>query len=236
MLSAAARAQTPSERVAPLKVLEDDATLLVHETYTSLQGEGTRAGARCVFVRLTGCHLRCTWCDTEHAFAGGTEMTVAAVTALAAADPARFVQLTGGEPLLQRAARPLMSALSDAGKTVLLETSGGVSTEGVDPRVVTILDLKAPSSGEDARNVWSNLDRLRAHDEVKVVIADRADYDWAKGKLAEHAVYGRATVLFSPAAGLMDPTTLATWLLDDALDARLQLQLHKLLWGEKRGV
>jgi 7-carboxy-7-deazaguanine synthase len=240
-LTPRALAQTKPERIAPLSVLDDDGidrtrTLLVHEIYTSLQGEGTRAGVLCTFVRLTACHLRCTYCDTEHAFDEGTLTSVDDVLAAVQKEGARFVQLTGGEPLLQRAAPLLMRMLSDAGFTVLLETSGGVSTERVDPRVVTILDVKTPGSGEHERNVWKNLERLRAHDEVKFVITSADDYAFAKRVVDEHALPAKCTVLFSPSFPGLAPVTLAEWMVRDRLDVRFQMQLHKVLWGEKRGV
>ena len=240
-LSARALAQSKRERIAPLAVLDDEGvdrarTLLVHEIYTSLQGEGTRAGVRCTFVRLTACHLRCTYCDTEHAFDEGTLRSVDDVLVEVKREGAKFVQLTGGEPLLQRAAPALMKALSDDGFTVLLETSGGVSTEHVDPRVVTILDVKTPGSGEHERNVWKNLERLRAHDEVKFVITSADDYAWSRRVVEEHALTRVCTVLFSPSFPGLSPTVLAEWMVRDKLDVRFQMQLHKVLWGEKRGV
>ncbi len=247
MLTDRARNQSLKERIAPLRQAHDvsrDDVLLVHEIYTSLQGEGTRAGQRCVFVRLTGCHLRCTYCDTEHAFAGGEQRSVDAVVAeVLDAEPAH-VLLTGGEPLLQRGARPLMRALADRGQTVLLETSGGVSTRGIDPRVVVILDVKTPSSGEDGRNVWSNFQRLNPHDEIKFVIGDEGDYRFAcdviATRLRTEAGTLPCTLLFSPqvlpdGAGL-SADTLAAWMLRDNVPARLSLQLHKVIWGNQRGV
>jgi 7-carboxy-7-deazaguanine synthase len=240
-LTPRALAQTKQERIAPLAVLDDDGidrarTLLVHEIYASLQGEGTRAGVLCTFVRTTACHLRCTYCDTEHAFDEGKLTSVDDVLAAIRTEGARHVQVTGGEPLLQRAVPVLMSALCDEGFTVLLETSGGVSTERVDSRVVTILDVKTPGSGEHERNVWKNLERLRAHDEVKFVITSADDYAFAKRVVDEHGLTTTCTVLFSPSAPEMPARTLAEWMVRDRLPVRFQMQLHKVLWGEKRGV
>ncbi len=237
MLTKRALDETPEERLVPLKRMRDRAALLVHEVYASVQGESTWAGVPCVFVRLTGCHLRCTYCDTEHAFHAGTERSIDDVVAAVAAFGLPLVELTGGEPLLQRPARALMAALCDRGLTVLLETSGGTSIADVDPRVRVILDVKAPGSGEEGRNVWANLPLLvPGKDEVKVVICDDADYAYAKDVVATKPIPAGVTVLFSPAAPSMDPARLAEMIVADRLPVRFQVQLHKVLWGDRSGV
>jgi len=210
----------------------------IDEIFYSIQGEGSRRGRPCAFVRLTGCHLRCRWCDTEYAFTGGRPMTVEQVCRAIATYPTRLACVTGGEPLLQRDVHVLLDELLTRGYTVLLETSGAVDASTVDARVVRILDLKAPGSGEVERNVWSNLEDLRGHDEVKIVIADRADYEWARAQVRRHTLAARcAAVLFSPVHGEQDPAELAGWMLEDGLEATLQLQEHKILWpGVERGV
>ncbi len=246
-LSDRALSQTAAERMAPLRVLDalgDDAkasSLLVHEIYTSLQGEGTRAGLLCTFVRLTACHLRCRYCDTEHAFDEGTVRTVDDVVAEVASAGARVVQLTGGEPLLQPAAFALISALADAGHEVVIETSGAVSTAKVDPRAVVVLDIKTPGSGEVERNIAKNLERLRPHDEVKLVLCDEDDYVFARALLEREKLDERcAAVLFSPVEASgdrgLDKRALAGWMVRDRLPARMQVQLHKVIWGDQRGV
>ncbi len=212
-------------------------SLLVHEIYRSLQGESTFAGLPCVFIRLTACHLRCVYCDTPHAFAEGQVLNLESVvtTALELGDD--LVEITGGEPLLQPEVYPLMSRLADAGRTVLLETSGGLDTGEVDPRVRVILDLKTPGSGEVNANVWSNLDRLKPTDEVKVVICGRADFDWAVQIVRSRGLIERCPVLLSAAFGHVEPTELARWILESRVPVRLQLQQHKILWGPTaRGV
>ena len=212
-----------------------DATVVVHEIYASVQGESTYAGVPCVFVRLSACHLRCTWCDTPHAFDEGTRVPVDEVVARAHAFGIPLVELTGGEPLLQPGAYPLMTKLCDLGHRVLVETSGSLDVSKVDPRVVRIVDLKCPGSGEVARNRWENLDHLRATDEIKFVLADRADYEWARATMQQHGL--RDNVLLSPAHGLLDPARVAAWMIEDRLPARLQVQLHKILWDPNaRGV
>lgn len=211
--------------------------LTVNEIFFSIQGEGTRAGEPCIFVRLTGCPLRCTWCDTAYAFHEGARRDEDDVIGEIQGFPSRLVQLTGGEPLAQPAAFPFVTRLLDAGFRVLVETSGHILTEGLDPRAVVILDVKAPGSGEAHRMEWRNLERLRATDEVKFVIADRADFDFARDVVGERDLAGRCTVLFSPVHGVLEPGQLARWILDDGVPARLQVQLHKYLWpGVERGV
>lgn len=237
MLTKAALAETAEERLVPLKRKQREDTVLVHEVYVSVQGESTWAGVPCAFVRTTGCHLRCVYCDTEHAFHAGTERTVASLVDEVRALGVPLVEVTGGEPLLQKSARALLAALADAGLTVLLETSGGVATEGLDPRVRVILDVKTPGSGEAARNVEANWPRLVAgRDEVKFVLCDEADYAFARALVARGAFPPGVTVLFSPAAPLIEPAALAGWIVRDRLPVRFQLQLHKVLWGNRPGV
>jgi 7-carboxy-7-deazaguanine synthase len=211
--------------------------LTVNEVFFSIQGEGTRAGQPCVFVRLTGCPLRCVWCDTAYAFHEGRKRSPDDVLAEIDAYPCRLVLLTGGEPLSQPAAFPFVSGLADRGWQVLVETSGHVLLAGLDPRATAIMDVKAPGSGETHRMEWRNLDLLAAKDEVKFVIADRADYEWSRGVVRERRLLRRCPVLFSPVHGRLDPGALGRWILDDGLGVRLQVQLHKYLWpGVERGV
>jgi 7-carboxy-7-deazaguanine synthase len=214
-----------------------DLSLNVNEIFFSIQGEGTRAGLPCVFVRLTGCPLRCRWCDTAYAFQEGRIRTAADVMAEIEAFPCRLLLLTGGEPLSQPAAFAFITRLLDAGWQVLVETSGHVPLDRLDPRSIAIMDIKAPGSGEEHRMEWRNLDLLRPTDEVKVVVADRHDYEWARDVVRRHGVAERCPVLFSPVHGRLDPGGLARWILDDGLPVRLQVQLHKYLWpGVERGV
>lgn len=210
-------------------------TLRITEIFYSLQGEASRVGLPTVFVRLTGCPLRCTWCDTTYSFTGGETSTVAAVLAEVGKYPARQVCVTGGEPLAQKACLTLLSALCDAGYDVSLETSGALDIAPVDPRVSCIMDLKAPDSGESGKNLWANLAHLKPRDEIKIVIASREDYEWAREVLQAHRLDARCPVLFSPAQGSIDPAELASWILEDGLPVRFQLQLHKLLWGNMKG-
>jgi 7-carboxy-7-deazaguanine synthase len=209
--------------------------LRLTEIFYSLQGEASRAGLPTVFVRLTGCPLRCTWCDTTYSFTGGEPATVESVLAEVGKYPAHQICVTGGEPLAQKDCLPLLTALCDAGYDVSLETSGALDVAGVDPRVARIMDLKAPDSGESARNLWSNLDVLNPRDEIKIVIASRGDYEWARDVLRERQLDRLCPVLFSPAGGLIEPQSLAEWILEDGLNVRFQLQLHKLLWGNMKG-
>ncbi|RMF84664.1 MAG: radical SAM protein [Planctomycetota bacterium] len=222
--------------------------LKINEIFHSVQGEGTRAGRPCVFVRLTGCHLRCAYCDTAYAFYEGDWMTLPEILERVRSFGCGFVEVTGGEPLLQPNVYPLLTALADEFETVALETSGAVRIDRVDPRVIRIVDFKTPDSGEAARNDWSNVDLLTRRDEVKFVIASRGDYEWSRDILARHALAERCTVLFSPvtpppaggapsAGGGLDPATLTAWVLADRLDVRVNLQLHKLIWSpDARGV
>jgi 7-carboxy-7-deazaguanine synthase len=214
------------------------AMLTVNEIFHSIQGESTYAGAPCVFVRLTACDLRCTWCDTPYAFTEGRKRTVEEVVDEVAAFGCPLVELTGGEPLLQEDVYPLMTALLGRGLTVLLETGGHISVERVPDGVVKIVDIKCPASGESARNHWPNLDRLGPRDEVKFVIQDRADYEFAREVARRHALAERCgAVLFSPVHGVLAPAELASWVLADRLPVRLQLQVHKYIWGaHARGV
>jgi 7-carboxy-7-deazaguanine synthase len=211
--------------------------LRVNEIFHSVQGEGTHAGVRCVFVRLTGCHLRCTHCDTAYAFYEGDWMTLDEVLERVRAHDCPTVEVTGGEPLLQPAVYPLMTRLADELETVLLETSGTVSIEKVDPRVARIMDIKCPSSGAAEHNHWRNIELLTPHDEVKFVIGDRADYDWARGVIERHSLLSRCPVLVMPVFDLLRPVDLANWVLEDRLNVRVGLQLHKLIWPPtSRGV
>jgi len=208
----------------------------VSEIFHSIQGESTWAGRPCTFVRLTGCPLRCRWCDTEYAFEGGTAMSLPEVLGAVERFGCPLVEVTGGEPLVQKECGELLSALCDRGYEVLLETSGAISTEKVDPRVVTILDLKCPDSGEMERNLWENLDRLRPRDEIKFVVASRRDYEWALQTVRERNLAARNVVLFSPVWGELEPGTLAGWILADRAPVRIQIQLHKVLFGDVAGV
>jgi 7-carboxy-7-deazaguanine synthase len=211
--------------------------LKIHEIYRSLQGESSWAGQPCVFIRLTACHLRCSYCDTPHAFHQGEWIATEDVLNQALAFPDTLVEVTGGEPLLQEEVYPLLRGLADAGRTVLLETSGACDTSRVDPRVRIILDVKTPGSGEEAANHWPNLDQLRPTDELKFVVCSRADFDWSARLIREKRLTERCTVLISPVAGQVDPTELAAWVLESGLQVKFQIQLHKLLWGaETRGV
>ncbi|MGZ8252071.1 MAG: 7-carboxy-7-deazaguanine synthase QueE [Methylophilaceae bacterium] len=210
-------------------------TLRVHEIFHSLQGESSRVGLPTVFVRLTGCPMRCVYCDTAYAFSGGQNIAIADIMARVAEHGARYVTVTGGEPLAQKKCLILLQQLCDAGYEVSLETGGAINTSGVDPRVAVILDVKTPGSGELENNVWENLDRLKSNDEVKFVLCDRADYDWAKKLLEERAIAAKCSVLFSPVYKDVNPTELAGWILQDKLPVRMQVQLHKILWGEVPG-
>ncbi len=205
------------------------AAVRITEIFHSLQGESTLAGLPCVFVRLTGCNLRCTWCDTPYAFHGGTEMSLETIVSEVFRHPCRRVEITGGEPLLQKDVLPLMRRLCDLGYEVLLETGGSIDVSGVDPRVIRIVDVKCPGSGEWAKNRWENLACLSPRDQVKFVIRDRPDFDWACAVLRERDLAAKHAVLFSPVHGELDPHLLACWILESGLDARLQIQLHKVL-------
>jgi 7-carboxy-7-deazaguanine synthase len=208
----------------------------VTEIFFSLQGEGTRAGLPCVFVRFTGCDLRCVYCDTAYAFHGGTEMAPEAVLEAVAKFPCRLVLLTGGEPLLQRDLPALARALLDRGYEVTVETHGQRPLEALPAEAIRIVDVKTPDSGEVATDL-GYLDRLARHDEVKFVVSSRADFDWSLDVVRRHALEGRVHVLFSPVWGRVEPRELAAWVLASGVDARLSLQIHKVIWGaEARGV
>jgi len=220
--------------MAETSVVFDAASLRVTEIFHSLQGESTRVGLPTVFVRLTGCPLRCVWCDTAYAFSGGETMTVPEVLTSVARFHCPTVCVTGGEPLAQKTCLPLLAALCDASYSVSLETSGALDIGGVDARVSRIVDLKAPDSGEAAKNRWENLSQLTPRDELKLVLASEADYLWAKETLRERRLDRLCTVLFAPVQGSLAPAQLAEWILRDGLPVRFQLQLHKLLWGNER--
>ncbi len=212
--------------------------LTVNEIFHSIQGESSYAGLPCVFVRLTACDLRCVWCDTAYAFTEGRKREVADVLAEVASYGCPLVEVTGGEPLLQADVYPLMQGLLDAGHEVLLETGGHISLDRVPPPVVRIMDVKCPGSGEAGTTDWDNLARLGPRDEVKFVIADRGDYDYAGGVLKKYDLSSRVgNVLYSPVHGRMSPVDLAAWVLADRLPVRVQLQVHKIIWGpDARGV
>ena len=209
--------------------------LRLTEIFLSLQGEASRVGLPTVFVRLTGCPLRCGYCDTAYAFHGGETFTLEAIVERVGAFGVPRVTVTGGEPLAQKGCLDLLRMLCDAGCDVSLETSGALDVAQVDERVSKILDLKTPGSGEASRNLWTNLDHLGPRDEIKFVLCDRVDYEWARSVLRERALAQRCAVLFSPSFGQLEPRRLADWILEDRLPVRMQLQLHKLLWGETPG-
>ncbi len=215
-------------------------TLRVSEIFLSLQGEAATAGLPTVFVRLIGCPLRCVWCDTAYAFQGGTAQSIEQILAAVAEFGVPVVCVTGGEPLAQKQCLPLLTTLCEAGYEVSLETSGALDVAAVDTRVSRVVDVKCPGSGEVAKNRWENLALLGAKDQLKFVVADRADYDWAVMQLRERGLLQQARetrpeIWFSPVAGQLDPTALADWIVADRISVRLQLQLHKLLWQDARG-
>ena len=232
----------PAQIVEPLDTVILNAAdsagnrLRITEIFHSLQGESRTVGVPTVFVRLTGCPLRCSYCDTEYAFTGGEWMTLDAIFAQVRGYAVRHVCVTGGEPLAQKNCLQLLQGLCDEGYEVSLETSGALDIAGVDPRVSRVVDLKTPGSGEVSRNRLDNLPLLTERDQIKFVITDRADYEWARSMLHEHRLAKCCEVLFSPAYGQMPARQLAEWILSDRLPVRFQLQLHKLLWGERQGV
>lgn len=211
-------------------------TLRINEIFYSLQGETRTVGLPTVFVRLTGCPLRCVYCDTEYAFEGGTIMSLDDIVAQVARFKPRFVTVTGGEPLAQPNAWPLLTKLCDAGYEVSLETSGAMPVEQVDARVVKVIDLKTPDSGEVSRNLYDNLNFLQPHDQIKFVICSRSDYEWARMQIDQYRLAGRVSeILFSPSFGQINLADLAAWIVADNLPVRMQVQLHKIIWGEERG-
>jgi len=210
-------------------------SLRLTEIFFSLQGESSRVGLPTVFVRLTGCPLRCVWCDTEYAFTGGKTVTLAQVLNDVAAHTPKNVCVTGGEPLAQKPCLALLSALCDAGYSVSLETSGALDISGVDKRVSRIMDLKAPDSGEENKNRWENLTHLTTHDEIKLVLASERDYEWARKVIAEYQLDLICPILLSPVQNVLTPSLLAEWVLRDRLPVRMQVQMHKVIWGAERG-
>jgi 7-carboxy-7-deazaguanine synthase len=217
------------------RAIVPDARLRITEIFYSLQGEARTVGLPTAFVRLTGCPLRCQYCDTAYAFHGGEWMTLDQVVWRVDGFTPRYVTVTGGEPLAQPACRPLLMRLADRGYAVSLETSGALDVAGIDPRVSIVMDLKTPGSKEASRNRYDNIEQLRAKDQVKFVICDRADYEWSRSRVHEYGLSERCEVLFSPSFGQLAPAQLADWILADRLAVRMQVQLHKLLWGEARG-
>ncbi len=212
-------------------------TLVINEIFHSIQGESSHAGRPCVFVRLTYCNIRCSYCDTGYAFYEGTEMSIDAILQRVKSTACNLVEITGGEPLFQENVHELMTRLCDEGNEVLLETGGSLDIAHVDPRVKRIVDFKCPTSGMVKKNEWENVRHLKSGDEVKFVIGNREDYDWAKEAIQKHAIGTLCPILMSVTFGLLEPVTLAEWMLSDKLDARFQLQLHKLIWSpETKGV
>jgi 7-carboxy-7-deazaguanine synthase len=211
------------------------AQVTVSEIFYSLQGESITVGFPTVFIRLTGCPLRCSYCDTDYAFSGGHDMQVSEILERVAAYRPHHVTVTGGEPLFQEGCRELLSSLCDAGYQVSLETSGALDLAGIDPRAVVVMDIKTPASGEMERNLPDNIHLLRPTDQVKFVICDRADYLWSRERLQHWDLAERCQVLFMPAHGVQEPKDLAEWILEDRLQVRFQLQLHKQLWGDVKG-
>jgi 7-carboxy-7-deazaguanine synthase len=211
-------------------------SLKIYEIFHSLQGETSRIGLPTVFVRLTGCPMRCTYCDTEYAFSGGGNMQIAEILAKVAEFGTQYVTVTGGEPLAQKECYNLLQALCDADYSVSLETGGAMDIAPVDARVSVILDIKTPASGETKNMLWGNLEHIKLKDEIKFVLCNRADYDWAKAKITELKLSEKCPILFSPSYHDLSAETLAGWVLADKLHVRMQIQLHKILWGEKPGV
>lgn len=228
---------TPSSPSPSSGSSHDPEALTVNELFFSIQGESSWAGLPCIFIRLSFCNLRCSWCDSEYTFYEGRPSTVSQVLDHIAQWPCRLVEVTGGEPLLQGGSLPLMQKLCDAGYTVLLETSGSLDISHVDPRVHRIMDIKCPGSGMAARNRLKNIEHLTPRDEVKLVIKDRHDYEWAKDIIARHNLAAHCPILMSPVFGSIANVDLATWILDDGLPVRFQIQMHKVIWPPNtRGV
>ncbi|MBC7755502.1 MAG: 7-carboxy-7-deazaguanine synthase QueE [Bdellovibrio sp.] len=211
-------------------------SLKIYEIFHSLQGETSRVGLPTVFVRLTGCPMRCTYCDTAYAFSGGGNMEIAEIMQKVASFGTRYVTVTGGEPLAQRECLLLLKALCDAGYSVSLETGGAMDIAPVDKRVSVILDIKTPASNEEKNMLWSNVNHLKPSDEIKFVLVNREDYDWAKAKIIELKLIEKCPILLSPSFHDLSAEALAGWVLEDKLPVRMQVQLHKILWGEKQGV
>ncbi len=211
------------------------AQLRISEIFHSIQGETRRIGLPTLFIRLTGCPLRCTYCDTSYAFSGGQNMSIADILEQTAAYAPRYVCVTGGEPLAQKNCLPLLTALCDAGYEVSLETGGALDISGVDARVMRVVDVKTPASGEVEKNRWENLALLTPHDEIKFVLCDEGDYRWAQDILSQHRLAEKCEVTFSPAQGSLDAAQLAEWILRDRLPVRMQVQLHKILWNDAKG-
>lgn len=211
-------------------------SLRIHEIFFSIQGESSRIGLPTVFVRLTGCPLRCQYCDTEYAFRGGEMMTEAQIIQAIQRHPTTYVCITGGEPLAQKNVLSLIGTLADQGYQVSLETSGAMDIAEVDPRTLIVMDIKTPDSAEQDKNLWANIERLKAEDEIKFVICSKADFDWAQAVIQQYQLEQRVKLIFSPSYHQVAPEQLAGWLLASGLQARLQVQLHKVLWGEKQGV
>jgi len=209
--------------------------LRITEIFLSLQGEADAVGWPTVFIRLTGCPLRCSYCDTEYAFTGGETLIHEQILAQVADLGVRHICVTGGEPLSQKGVQLLMRQLCDLDYQVSLETSGSLPIDDVDSRVSIVMDIKTPSSGEVEKNLYSNIERINRGDQIKLVVADRTDYEWCKEVISERELTNRATVLISPAFGALEPKELAQWIIDDRLDVRFQLQLHKILWGDESG-
>lgn len=207
------------------------ASLLINEIFFSIQGESSFAGQPCAFIRLTGCNLRCKWCDTEYAFYEGTRMSLDEIFQQVSNFPTRLVEVTGGEPLAQAEVHLLLERLLDSGKTVLVETGGHMDIQPVDDRAILIYDIKCPDSGMADQNRWENLTHLKKIDEIKLVIASRQDYEWARKTVVDRKLTPRHRVIFSPVWGILDPAPLADWILEDGLPVQMQIQLHKLLWG-----
>lgn len=233
-MATASKSETEFSRPGPANAA-GSARLRVNEIFYSLQGESRTVGLPTVFVRLSGCPLRCGYCDTKYAFHGGAWMSLEEISARVAQHQPRYVTVTGGEPLAQRPSTVLLERLCDAGYEVSLETSGAIDISPVDKRVSVVMDIKTPGSGEAARNIYANMAHIDANDQIKFVICDRTDYEWSRTKLHELGLLGRCEILFSPSHGAVTPTELADWILADHLPVRMQLQLHKLLWGDIPG-